>query len=92
MNKGITIDVATGESSEINSDPVVAAIEAQQAEARAFRDEALKECDWTQVSDVNLSNANEWITYRQSLRDVSLAVEWKSDPIGVVEQAISGKP
>lgn len=30
----------------------------------------LAECDWTQMNDVVLSNADEWKTYRQALRDL----------------------
>jgi hypothetical protein len=35
---------------------------------RNFR---LKESDWTQLPDVNLPNLQEWVTYRQALRDIT---------------------
>ena len=39
---------------------------------RIHRDRLLTECDWTQLSDAKLSSSkkNEWITYRQLLRDL----------------------
>ena len=38
-------------------------------EIRAFRDEKLKESDWTQVADAPVDKA-AWATYRQALRDI----------------------
>ena len=38
---------------------------------RKFRDNLLTKSDWTQAKDVSLSNADEWTTYRQSLRDIT---------------------
>jgi hypothetical protein len=37
---------------------------------RKHRDYLLKECDWVTCSDLNLPNKDEWITYRQALRDL----------------------
>jgi hypothetical protein len=41
-------------------------------ELRFLRNEKLNECDWTQVADVQLSDAQkvEWTLYRQALRDL----------------------
>jgi len=39
-------------------------------EVRVKRDDLLKECDWTQTRDVDLANNQEWVTYRQELRDL----------------------
>ena len=43
-------------------------------ELRKKRNELLKECDWTQLSDVQNSlddsTKNSWIIYRQKLRDI----------------------
>jgi len=41
-------------------------------ELRFLRNEKLNECDWTQVADVQLSDAQkvEWTLYRQQLRDL----------------------
>ena len=38
---------------------------------RAKRNIKLNVSDWTQAKDVNLSNADEWTTYRQTLRDIT---------------------
>jgi hypothetical protein len=55
---------------------------------RQERNKKLLECDWTQVADVSLTEEkkNEWILYRQSLRnlpstivDVS-PINWPSKP------------
>jgi hypothetical protein len=37
---------------------------------RDERDILLKACDWTQIIDVSLANKDEWLTYRQALRDL----------------------
>lgn len=41
-------------------------------ELRILRNQKLTECDWTQVADVQLSDAQkvEWTLYRQQLRDL----------------------
>jgi hypothetical protein len=36
----------------------------------ATRNKLLQETDWTQLLDVNLSNKDEFATYRQALRDI----------------------
>ncbi len=37
---------------------------------REWRNRELSKSDWTQLADVTLSNKNEWVTYRQELRDM----------------------
>ena len=37
---------------------------------RIERNNLLKDCDWTMIPDVNLENKDEWILYRQVLRDL----------------------
>ena len=37
---------------------------------REQRNVLLKESDWTTVSDLNLANKDEWVAYRQVLRDL----------------------
>ena len=37
---------------------------------RLERNVLLKDCDWTMMSDLNLENKDEWISYRQVLRDL----------------------
>ncbi len=41
---------------------------------RNKRNELLKESDWTQLPDVNISK-EEWVTYRQALRDITDSLE-----------------
>ena len=48
-------------------------------EARAIRNSALTECDWTQNRDVVLANDSDWATYRQTLRDVTNTEGWVTD-------------
>ena len=60
-------------------------------DVRAKRDEKLKECDWTQLADIQSPRTqawkNTWSTYRQSLRDLpntyinnSFSVSWPTPP------------
>ena len=44
------------------------------------RDDLLSQSDWTQLSDVVLSNKDQWITYRQELRNVTL----QTDPFAII--------
>ena len=39
---------------------------------RVIRNDLLKETDWTQISDVSMTEEkrSEWATYRQALRDL----------------------
>lgn len=37
---------------------------------RMLRNNLLKNSDWTQFRDVSLSNNDEWVIYRQALRDL----------------------
>lgn len=47
------------------------------AKLRAKRDKLLLESDWTVLTDNKLSDAkkNEWLTYRQALRDLTDTVD-----------------
>ncbi len=49
-------------------------------EIREIRNELLKECDWTQLSDIPSETKSIWTTYRQQLRDVTT----QSDPFNIV--------
>ena len=42
----------------------------QMKELRRKRDKLLIESDWTQSKDLTLTNDEEWIKYRQELRDL----------------------
>ena len=45
--------------------------DAEQAKSvRTSRNDKLKECDWTQITDATADKAT-WATYRQALRDVT---------------------
>jgi Phage tail assembly chaperone protein len=37
---------------------------------KAWRNQQLSACDWTQLPDVDLANKWDWATYRQALRDL----------------------
>ena len=45
--------------------------ESEWALVRTRRNLLLKSTDWTQLSDVPISNKAAWATYRQALRDVT---------------------
>jgi hypothetical protein len=53
---------------------------------KKFRNNLLKESDWTQLEDVPMTLKNEWKIYRQALRDVTLQetfpdnIEWPISP------------
>jgi hypothetical protein len=44
---------------------------------RAWRNEELKQTDWTQVADAPVSKA-AWATYRQQLRDMTASTDPKT--------------
>jgi len=71
---GVIRDATPEETARIEKDRdnFAAMMAAKPAkDAREKRDLLLKESDWTQLSDVVLSNKDAWATYRQSLRDVT---------------------
>jgi len=37
---------------------------------RLERNVLLKDCDWVMMSDLDLANKDEWVIYRQALRDL----------------------
>lgn len=57
-------------------------IDGQWSIVRRQRNEFLSECDWTQLPDSPLSEIKkqEWTTYRQSLRDITL----QEDPFNII--------
>lgn len=62
---GVTITAAEQEAS------YKATKDAEQAKnVRTTRNQLLKDCDWTQLSD-STANKEAWATYRQALRDVT---------------------
>lgn len=89
---GVSVDVKSGKVTTFTVEAVVIPIEVKQQEARNNRDNALKECDWTQVADVTLVNAVEWLAYRQALRDVTLDNGWGINPVAAVKAIAESAP
>ena len=50
--------------------PITYTIEQLARSARSERDRLLKECDWTQLSDIPEATRLIWVPYRQALRDI----------------------
>jgi len=55
-------------------------IENKWSEIREIRNELLKDCDWTQLGDIQNVIKNNWQLYRQQLRDVTN----QSNPFSIV--------
>jgi len=47
---------------------------------KSQRNTLLAESDWTQLPDVSITNKDQWITYRQALRDITT----QTDPFNIV--------
>tara|TARA_Y100001938_G_C8043202_1_gene407344 strand:- start:50 stop:349 length:300 start_codon:yes stop_codon:yes gene_type:complete len=45
-------------------------------ENRISRNAKLASSDWTQMPDITLTNKDEWLTYRQALRDLPTHSNW----------------
>ena len=67
-------------------DPVFKPPEVLAEEIRQDRNSRLRESDYTQLRDMNLSNDAEWVIYRQALRDVPqqegfpTTITWPTEP------------
>ena len=48
---------------------------------RVKRNELLRDTDWTQTNDLGLENEEEWVAYRQALRDLPSITEDPETPI-----------
>lgn len=61
-------------------------IQAKSTQIRNLRNELLKESDWSQLPDVSNTIRNNWLNYRQSLRDITdqsgfpWNVTWPTEP------------
>ena len=83
---GIYIDLTEAEEEQIARDAEAADLDLGRI--RAERNSLLSGSDWTQIGDAALAGhtAEEWATYRQSLRDLPAAysrvseVVWPNDP------------
>ncbi len=56
-------------------DEAIEAAKPTVAALKAYRNELLEKCDWTQSNDVILSNNPLWLIYRQELRDLPQYVQ-----------------
>ena len=83
---GVYMDLTAEEEAEL--DARAAAADLDMSHVRGRRDGQLRGSDWTQISDAALAGhtAEEWATYRQSLRDLPQTysrvseVVWPNDP------------
>lgn len=59
---------------------------------RSERNARLRVCDWTQMADAPLSEAQRsaWAAYRQSLRDLPEAPDWPRTPYPTMPELPSG--
>jgi|ETNmetMinimDraft_4_1059912.scaffolds.fasta_scaffold81104_2 hypothetical protein len=58
------------DGSNFTTDPARIGTSDSAAWLRLERNARLTQSDWTQSRDITLSNDSEWLTYRQSLRDL----------------------
>ncbi len=56
-------------------------IQASLLVLRSKRNRKLSESDWTQTNDIGLENEEEWVTYRQALRDLPVNSEDPTNPV-----------
>lgn len=61
--------------------PVAVPSSVMEEQVRADRNLLLLVSDYTQLSDVPISNRSEWVTYRQALRDVTEQAGFPADVI-----------
>tara|TARA_A100001391_G_scaffold172153_1_gene133657 strand:+ start:317 stop:616 length:300 start_codon:yes stop_codon:yes gene_type:complete len=82
---GELVDLTPEEENQLNSysgDTEAMKMERRiNEQVRVFRDQLLKDSDWTQISDNGLSEEKktEWQTYRQELRDLPSSISTKED-------------
>lgn len=73
---------------DMDAEQIAAADAAQAKSVRQTRDDLLKETDWLVIRSVETNTAltNEWVTYRQALRDITAPdgfpweVQWPTKP------------
>lgn len=64
----------------------IAELNRKWVEVRSRRNQLLLESDWTQLSDAQIANKDDWKVYRQNLRDITEAtnpdsIAWPVKPI-----------
>jgi len=56
---------------DFDSKQWVSDVESLKRKIRTERNKLLSNSDWTQLQDVYLNNRDQWLEYRQSLRDIT---------------------
>ena len=93
MVDGVFFDLTAEEEAELDARAEAADLDMNRV--RSQRDGQLRGSDWTQLGDAALADhtAEEWATYRQTLRDVPQTynrvseVVWPLDPPAQVVEA-----
>lgn len=57
----------------LTAEEIQAAKDSAMAQIRATRNQLLKDCDWTQITDCT-ADKTAWATYRQTLRDLPSSI------------------
>ena len=72
---------------DLTAEEIQAAKDSAMAQIRNYRNQLLKDCDWTQIADCTIPKKSEWTTYRQTLRDLPSTVtdprtfaDWPHNP------------
>jgi hypothetical protein len=58
---------------DLTAEEIQSAKDSAMAQIRGQRNQLLKDCDWTQISDSTADKA-AWVTYRQALRDLPSSI------------------
>jgi hypothetical protein len=61
--------VSVVQVAEMTAEEIQAAKESAMSQIRGQRNQLLKDCDWTQITDCT-ADKTAWATYRQTLRDL----------------------
>jgi len=73
-------------SSAASQEEINERTEVKSVQVRNVRNELLKDSDWTQLPDVSSTIRNNWLSYRQSLRDITdqpdfpWNITWPTEP------------
>jgi hypothetical protein len=71
----------------LTADEIQSAKDSAMDQIRGQRNQLLKDCDWTQITDCTILKKAEWATYRQALRDLPSTIteprtfaDWPHNP------------
>lgn len=94
MATGISINIRTGEETEVTGEPAVTPLASFQQKAKSKRDPELEYADHQQniLLDAGQPPSAAWSAYRIALRDITKDVAWATDPIAVVGAIIATRP